>query len=615
MDAACGTDTADVDGSLDLDFEKLDMVVLSLDSEHNLTHEDMLYYWGVLSQRDETPTREEAEKMEGLSFNGFLHGMARAQKDPTCCTWMNMDKPNKWEMLSLLIDTPVSAAEEQRILAGLDRIDKLGINMIKKQHSEMDREHMREVLTRAGEGKLRVLNEQQVDRMTSLKSSAILLSGLIGLICCIIPAYMENYLCEEFGVDGFKDTYWVCHEQSHRVTNGTDFELDDWYEPSTPLDPDEMLCTTVHVNMTSCLGNYYDDEVVVIDKEKYDSGPPDYKFVNKDFYPRGLATEDKHREGYRSVQFDPFVKKLDANYNSIKKICSNCECWVCACVSHEDGVIDVAADNKLITWWVILGITIALNIVFELGFLMYYAVYYATRVAWAIDIRLHPLNADRAFVADSLVRAAFELGNPESVVMGVDPHAADDGHTFKIAALALYKGKALITGLLLKAIVGKVTEPEFALWWKPWLGMITATIIWDSLIAHCIILQAQIRGFGIFTSCECFNEIMDLHYVDKKEISELGKVQIARACGIAIVKKGSMYPTLEVLLRHSIQYLGLRGKAVVANPGVLDSVEDFLNDMQDCSAEDHKAGECSICSQHIEPFCLLRFRCQMRRSY
>jgi len=70
-----------------------------------------------------------------------------------------------------------------------------------------------------------------------------------------------------------------------------------------------------------------------------------------------------------------------------------------------------------------------------------------------------------------------------------------------------------------------------------------------------------------------------------------------------------------VLLRHSIQYLGLRGKAVVANSGVLDSVEDFLNDMQDCSAEDHKAGECSICSQHIEPFCLLRFRCQMRRSY
>lgn len=55
------------------------------------------------------------------------------------------------------------------------------------------------------------------------------------------------------------------------------------------------------------------------------------------------------------------------------------------------------------------------------------------------------------------------------------------------------------------------------------------------------------------------------------------------------MKKGSMYPTLEVLLRHSIQYLGLRGKAVVANSGVLDSVEDFLNDMQDCSAEDHKA--------------------------
>ena len=39
------------------------------------------------------------------------------------------------------------------------------------------------------------------------------------------------------------------------------------------------------------------------------------------------------------------------------------------------------------------------------------------KVAWALDIRLSPLNADRAFVADSLVRAAFELGNPDAPLM------------------------------------------------------------------------------------------------------------------------------------------------------------------------------------------------------
>jgi hypothetical protein len=108
----------------------------------------------------------------------------------------------------------------------------------------------------------------------------------------------------------------------------------------------------------------------------------------------------------------------------------------------------------------------------------------------------------------------------------------------KAIGIGLYKGKVIITGLALKALVGKYTEPEFGLWWKPWLGMVSATILWDALIAHCILLQAQIRGFGIFTSCEVFNEIVDLHYKDADEISLLGKTQIARACGIAIVQKG-----------------------------------------------------------------------------
>ena len=44
------------------------------------------------------------------------------------------------------------------------------------------------------------------------------------------------------------------------------------------------------------------------------------------------------------------------------------------------------------------------------------------------------------------------------------------------------------------------------------------------------------------------------HYKSAAEISDLGKVQIARACGVAIVTNGNMYPTMELLLRHAIQY-------------------------------------------------------------
>lgn len=46
---------------------------------------------------------------------------------------------------------------------------------------------------------------------------------------------------------------------------------------------------------------------------------------------------------------------------------------------------------------------------------------------------------------------------------------------------------------------------------------------------------------------------------------------------VSIVKNGCMYPTCELLLRHAIQYLHLRGKAAISNPGNLDN-EDLLLD-------------------------------------
>ena len=74
--------------------------------------------------------------------------------------------------------------------------------------------------------------------------------------------------------------------------------------------------------------------------------------------------------------------------------------------------------------------------------------------------------------------------------------------------------------------------------------MVGGTVFWDSLIAHCIVHQAEIRGIGVYTSVELFNEVLDLHFDSAKDISPLGKIQIARAIGVAIVKQGSMYGAL-----------------------------------------------------------------------
>jgi hypothetical protein len=145
----------------------------------------------------------------------------------------------------------------------------------------------------------------------------------------------------------------------------------------------------------------------------------------------------------------------------------------------------------------------------------------------------------------------------------------------------MYKLKCVGTAAVLKFIVTNTTSVEFATYAKPWLGTVVATIFWDGLIAHVIINQAQIRGFGVYTSIEVFNELMDTFFPDTDggvdALSTFGKIQICRAVGVAIIKQGSMFPTMELLLRHSIQYLGMRGKRVVCEAGTLDNERAFLD--------------------------------------
>ena len=62
-----------------------------------------------------------------------------------------------------------------------------------------------------------------------------------------------------------------------------------------------------------------------------------------------------------------------------------------------------------------------------------------------------------------------------------------------------------------------------------------ATILWDALVSSCIMLQAQIRGFGVYTNAEVFNDVLEHNFDNYKEISEDGKLQIVRCVGCAVI--------------------------------------------------------------------------------
>ena len=126
------------------------------------------------------------------------------------------------------------------------------------------------------------------------------------------------------------------------------------------------------------------------------------------------------------------------------------------------------------------------------------------------------------------------MGNPDRPVMGVDPHADEQQQECcsslrKWSGVIMYRLKVVITGFMMKILVVKqYFSPQTGLWLRPvrpdtrlmpacgahsslgcltqWLGPVLMTILWDSIVAHAIIRQAQIRGIGVFISGEVFNE-------------------------------------------------------------------------------------------------------------
>ena len=506
-----------------------------------------------------------------LDFNQFLHGMALAQHDPRTKQWINVFEPNRWELLSLIIDTPVSEVEDARIYKSMSAIERVGVGMLRRKRVDMDMERVRLVMTKAATGALRKLDEQQMHKMTRLHRGAIITCAMIGFGFGAAAAIAENILCFFFAIDGFKDTYWICTVDSELDTdpNSTSFGL---YVPTFEglANPDEMLCSSIHVNASTCANDFLDTAWVLdADDARLGGG----------YFPPGT------KNPFEEKQVNYFGwSTLKKGSDSMVNICRACECVVCGCATHAPiiGRVEMGAENKQALFWAFLGPVLAVAVAMEIGTLLYFAMQYTTLVAWALDFRLAPLNKDRAFVAESLVRAAFELGNPDSPLLGVDPQQ-EEGDGSKLLLLIVFKMKVFLTGLALKFLIGLTFPARAALWLKPWLGMVVSTVAWDGYTAHSLMVQARIRGFGVYASVELFNDIVDTAYPECTNVaasmSSFAKVQVARAIGVAIVIHGSLHPSMELLLRHALQFLGLVGSRVVAETGILDNREAFLQDL------------------------------------
>ena len=327
-----------------------------------------------------------------LDFAAFLRGLVAVRKDDRCKDWLEIDKPHKWELLSLIIDTPISRLEEKQIMDS-SRILRMVLMMVASSQKPMTKKHRKAVLKRAGKGTLHKLTDPQVEKMQALRWSCIKKSALIGFLCTLLPAITENLLAYELETDGFADAYWVCHEPSQLHNNGTHTA----YVPITTGRFGNMsdtvldLCRTVHVEQGSCLGDYW-DETLSTRERKFT--PPNLPGFGQAYYPEGVGKEylglgtvpgwrTVNQELPRATDFfeldwgsgtdaseeasqylaeeTPKAEAPQDERVTISNICDNCQCSVCACatVAHD---FAWDSDSDHVVFWTVLVFMIVVNL-------------------------------------------------------------------------------------------------------------------------------------------------------------------------------------------------------------------------------------------------------------
>lgn len=136
-------------------------------------------------------------------------------------------------------------------------------------------------------------------------------------------------------------------------------------------------------------------------------------------------------------------------------------------------------------------------VVIEVVLLGLVAVQNACAIAAEYGYRLVPLNPERLFVADALICTCFEMGNPKSPLVGVDPATQPTlRRRLGIALMgALLAGKIVFLGQLIKLIVRAVLPISYETWAVSYTAVI-ASCFWNTVVCRMIMEQVTLIAAG-----------------------------------------------------------------------------------------------------------------------
>ena len=502
----------DTNGDGELEFEELNSCINNLHSG-NLGATDIRSIWNIMNP----------DKKPFIVFVEFVEGMEKIIKHPVFGEKFNLFGHNF--LLSMIIDTPVSEAEERKIMHSFGLLERLGMSAAKRSTEEWTVEHRKEVMAKAEQRVTHILTADQQERLGGLHRKNVLLGFLIGLASATTSACWETWVGWELDTDGVASHYNCipdsvgqnpkCIEGRVCGCMGSDamwaWQL--WHGKNATVNATHTMRSFVDSNGDPTTG----------------SQTCSY-FESVDGDCEWLLRWDEH----------PYFPLCDWKFPDINTI--DPDTGEAELELIKAGECEMTAPNVVVMFWVLNGGVLILCCVIEILMLYWYSIKNAVNVAGALDLVLMPVNRDRAFVCNSLVRAALELGPDNEPIYGVDPMVLRSGKGDCMEKLfkGLYMAKIVLSGFLLKIVLKRLVGRVAAKGYLAFMA-IPATSAWNALVAHTVMREAKLRGLGISTSVEVFQEIMYDLNEDLTSASDAVKIQVARAIGCQIASAYSMY--------------------------------------------------------------------------
>ena len=462
--------SADIDGNNELQQSELEFVMMSMHPKANLSKDDIQRFWDILCPEGQVT----------ISFAEFVRGMVEAAKISDLRLMFSIEIPNRFELLALIVDSPINQAESERLYDKMNPLEKIGIRILRrveiaaqtasynglkfKQDSmlatlqkdleevnkaaqdgdgisqavsliltkvedsnarnledlkQSQAEALKEKVRDACAGKLHFLNDKQRRAVTKLHYGCVFQAALIGAVFTILPGLWENFLVYYFETDGMIDAYWTCPFEKPGQRRQGDIGDTEWMRASleAPFASYDGLiecpygtCTSIPANPldvangTKKTGGTWTNRMTLLsyDCPIQNPFPEDCPaIVSED-----CANPDSCPDGDRRAA----QRQISCSFATHSwrwcdpDLFGNDVIWYCSPLPSTP-----KNSPRFQYWWTLNVAGIVLGIIFELSLLMYTALRSVVMVSQAVGLRLIPLNNDRAFVAEMLVRAAFEL--------------------------------------------------------------------------------------------------------------------------------------------------------------------------------------------------------------